>query len=385
MKSYRLWIVVVGFAGLAAPSNSQEPSEKAPPYKHVRDAIRAANATKNESERQRIYSSLQQIPATDRDDLRSLYSEIKQRANETPLLATDKSQEDYTNKGLIITARLRRSTDTALQQDIADLIDQEVRGLPPKPTGPRIPTSMAAATKRRLYQERVVALIGAAGDGKNEKARPALWRMIEASRDDYFARMSIQALAKMGKPEDLDRLIKMVETDPTLRLPFGSDFGRMVIPRIMSRIEDPSVSDSTKQRLTGGLFQAGSHDTLPLYFPLLDHSNQHVAHIAARVISQNLASTDVEKINEMLTSSSERLRAIALEAIAGRAWDIKFAPLVIEILKTAPSKYSRQSAAYCLWNHKVESSLPALQAALNDPEPLVRKEAEHSISHWKNN
>ena len=351
---------------------------KVAPYRNMREAIQALRSAKSSDEESQAYDALAEVPIRDADDLTALYTEAKRRDAEVPLVASDKAFSEYLRKGQIINAAISHSTDTSLQQGIADLINEEAQNWPSESRAHRNLFASRGNAKKLLYIERVKALINSAGEGKNHKARPALWRMLEQAQNDYFGQLSIDALGKIGEAEDLDRFIGMIEKNPQLNLQFRG-FGKMAIPRVLRDIEDPNIPDSVKPKLTVGLYHLGSHETLPAYLELLDHSNASVAQMASTVVSENLDRSDESQIAGMLKSSSERLRNIALLAVDGRAWNPKLVPLLLDILKKDESKENRARAASCLGYHQVESAIPALQAALSDPSKIVRQNARNGL------
>ena len=373
-------------ASLASPTLSQQtPVSSSTTYHSIREALQALKTTKDKGEQQRIYQTFRQIPVRDHDDLMALYDEAKHRQDAAPLITTTKSFDEYVNQGQIVSVRLKGVTDPAFHDDIAALLDRETKDLPKNTDIPMVPIGkieLGAGAKSAMRVVRIESLIEAAGDGKNEMARAALWRMVDAAQDAYFGQLAVVALGKIGKPEDLDRLILMIVKEPNLHFQFD-DFGSMAIPRLLQEVRNTALPQMTQASLSGHLVQVANHDSLTTFVPLLHDPNKIMASAALNAISKSLTSSDEGLIRKMLKDPSLDIQMEAMHAINGRAWDEKFIPLLIDVLKNGPLN---NVAADGLGQHRVKSAVGALEnAVLHDPSPYTRKSAARALERINRN
>ena len=329
---------------------------------------------------QKVYDYLPRIPIQNHDDLMALYEAAKRAEDDVPLVAKKETYEAFGNANETLASRLKDCTDPIFQDDIVVLLQKEYDNFQHE-TG--LHSSMPVLTTHRylkvsLREHRVTSLIKAAGDGKNEKARAILWKIVETDKDGTYGQKAIQALGKIGKPEDLDRVIVMLEKNPRLRIHLG-DFGSMVIPRVMREINDPNVPKDSIPILSSGLVQASSHEDIAALVPLLEHTNNAVRKAATDAIGRSLRSDDDELIKKMFSSSSDDVRSEVAVTVGEQAWNEKYVPLFINMLKNDPNYSNRGSAAYALGKHKVRSAVPALQQALRDPVPAVVEDASSAL------
>jgi HEAT repeat protein len=380
IKRILFLIVVCTCSNLGAVSAATaNPASAEPQFQNMRAALNALKAAKSPDEIRRIQEILPQVPVDGHDDVMALYAEAAGREDRTPSLADNKTYDEYTDKSGAIAARLRGCTAPMLQDDIAILIDKEATAWHASAI-PFLQHTPQEAVKSGLRLARVEALLDAAGKGKNEKARPALWKMIDKVQDDYFGQIAVRALGQIGNPEDLDRLIGMRKGNPKLKLSLGS-FGTMMIPRVMREMDDPSVSDNVKAGLSLDLVAAASHDNLSAYVPLLQHSNSHVVEAASKAIMDHAQNSDDALIQNMFTSKSMVVRGRAALTVSDKVWDTKYASSLMNMLKNDPATHLRGLAANILGRHKVQAAVPALQAALKDSAGYVRQNAEWALKH----
>jgi HEAT repeat protein len=372
--------IAFSMVGLANPANSQQPpNPSSPTYHSIREALLVLKTTRDKDEQKRIYQHFQQIPVRDHDDLIALYDEAKHRQDAAPLITTSKSFDEYVNEGQIVSVRLKGVTDPAFHDDIAALLDEETRDLPRNSNIPLMPIGnieLGAGAKSAVRLARIHSLIDAAGDGKNEKARAALWRMVDQVQDSYFGQLAIAALGKIGNPEDLDRLIQMLENAPKLRLAFN-EFGSMAIPRLMQETKNPALSAAKQGRFALGLIEVAKHNDIPTFVPMLHDPNKYVARAALDAIGKNLTSSDDDLIKKMLKDPSLEIQMKALNVIDGSAWDEKFIPVLIDEMRNG-----NDAAVRCLGHHKVKSAIPAIrEAAAESPNRYVREAARYVLTN----
>jgi hypothetical protein len=358
--------------------SQQAPGSNATPYRGIRDALHALGSTKDKAEQERIYHNFNRIPVRDHDDLMALYKEARSRQDSAPLISTEKSFTDYVDHANIVSARLKDLTDPAFHDDIASLIDQETNSLSKTPGIPSLPLGkieIGAGARSAVRVVRIHSLIDAAGDGKNEKARPALWRMVDTVQDAYFGQLAVVALGKIGNSADLERLIQMIKKDPNLRFQFD-DFGSMAIPRLLQEIRNSALPQATQASLSGHLVQVANHGSLATFIPLLHDPNKIVASAALDAMGKSLTSGDDELIKQMLKDPDLKIHMMALNTIDGHAWDEKFIPVLVGQMQSGSD-----AAVRCLGHHNVKSVIPQLrEAEVHSPNVYVRQAAHDVLS-----
>lgn len=351
------------------------------PYKNVREALAAIKTSTDPVAIQIAYRHFSTIPVLDHADLMALYDEAKDRENNLPVFAKDSDYENFGRVAQISSIRLSKCIEPQFQGDIAKLLEEEATAHDEAASPKSAPVTERGAVKATIRLQRIKALIDASGGGKNEKARPALWKIIESSQDGYFGQLAVQALGEIGNPADLDRLMQMLKKNPNLRFSLAS-FGALAIPRLLQEMNDPSLSESAKAGLSLSLVGASSHDDLPLLVSLLKHPEGVVVTAAQRAIEKNLRSDDDSLIRDLLKSPDRFTRASAIIAIGQQAWSEKYAPLLIGIVKTDPIPSNRSLAAYYLGLHKERSAIPALTEALKDPH--IHADASFALKQISN-
>lgn len=367
---------VVALSSLLVLSASSQSiwAQSTPRFQNMREAIEALKTATSPSEAERVRAAMANTPVRDHDDLMAVYDEARRREDKTPLFANATEFDEYVRNGQAVASHLNTS-DPTLQDDIAALIDKERESwsnvsVPMIPVG-KLSLRDGAKSAQRVI--RVEALFDAAGKGKNEKARPALWRVVDSVHDAYFGQLAVAALGKIRNPQDLERLIQMIETSPNLHFQFN-DFGAMAIQPLVNEIRNHNLQKETQARLAGGLRQVASRDTLSTYVPLMHDGNQFISEQARWAVGDYLRSTDEDLIQTMLKDPSFEVKAVAMGAIDGRAWDPKFIPLLI-----AEVQNGNDAAARCLGHHKVKSAVPALEKALNSPKNYMKRAAGFAL------
>lgn len=335
------------------------------PYENAREALAIIKTSTDSTAVEITYRHFSQAPVLDRDDLMSLYNEAKNREENLPLFGKDADYENFGRIAQISSIRLSSCTEVQFQDDIATLLGKEADTRYTAPNGKHTPVTQRGAVKATIRLQRIKALIDAAGNGKNEKARASLWKIVDSSQDSYLGQLAVGALGKIGEPEDLDRLVGMLKKNPNLRISLGN-FGTMVVPRLMREIDDPAIPETVKASLTVGLVQASSHDNLSLYIPLLKHPSRFVVSAALDAIGKNIHSDDEGLIRDMFASPARFTRVEAILSVGERAWNEKYIPLLLNALKTDPVPSNRALAAHYLGLRRVQGAVPALTAALKD-------------------
>jgi len=308
----------------------------------------------------------------------ALYDAAKADEEKAPLVGTVQTLAEYANSVKPLQGRFKTCTDPKFQDDIASILEKEYEPLE-QDSRLAVPIVITHSTMMRAArEERVKALIAAAGDGQNEKARPTLWKIIDKTQGNYLGRAAAEALGKIKKPEDLDRLIGMIEKNPRLGLSLSGFGDQMVVARISQELANPAITPDMKGRLSLELKGVSSHDNISLYLPLLESKDEKIAQKASYAINQNLKSGDDDVINQEFNSPYESVRRGTLVAVGTHAWDDKYVPLLINKLEHDGDDI-RALAATFLGRHRVQSATPALQKALSDPNPRVREAAATAL------
>lgn len=366
-----LFVVVVGLASAVSAQKNESP-------KNIGDLIEDIRLATTEMEVQRVTKVLRDMPIETRAELNALYDAARSQEDTIPQDAKDRIFELHHRKGSSLSAGLKSCTQPALQEGVADLIHKEFVDAKKDSLNPIPKITKRARMKSIIRHERISALIAAAGKGKNEKARAALWEIIDLTKDDHLGKAAADAIGEIGNPEDLDRLIGMIKKDPKLLYPLGK-FGGAAIPRVLRDLTDPATPAAVKSRLSLAIIQASSHDTVDELLPLLNSKEPSVVRAAADALRKNVQPDDEAAIRSMLNHSAWNIRASAITAVGHQAWRPDYGPVLIEILKNDPSDWNRTSAAQVLGEHRVQAALPALEAALQDGSRLVREAAASAI------
>ena len=372
-RSATLALACAGLFGLLA---NAQPAAR---FKNMREALNALKSTNNVRDADEIRANLAKVPIEDHDDLMALYDEARKQEDALPLVADDKVYDEQARRSAVLDSRLKTVTDPAFKDDIANLIDKEYQDTKREARLPFPKLTTRSHMKAALRYERINALMTAAGNGKNEKARAALWEIIEIAQDDNLGKGAAIALGKIGNPDDLDRLIFMVKRNPKLLLPLGN-FGPIAIPRIMKEIDDPSVPQETKSVLSSALVGASSHETISSFLPLLDNKNPLVVRVAADAIGKNIRAEDDALIRGLSKNPNRSVRGAMLVAVEGHAWKDGYAELLIDTVQHDPDYFLRAGAAASLGEHKVSRAIPVLQkVASEDKAGSVRLSAEGAL------
>jgi hypothetical protein len=326
MTRPRFVLIALAAAGLfAGPAATQQaPAASSTTYHSIREALKALKTTKDENEKAHIYQTFHQIPVADHDDLMALYKEARSRQDSAPLITTEKAFNDYVSQGQIVSARLKDVTDPAFQDDIASLIDKEAGDLPSGMDIPMIPVgagiAIGAGAKSSVRLVRIHALIDAAAAGKNEKARDALWKMVDTAQDGYFGQLAMRAIGNIGDPADLTRFMGMLEANPNLRLSFDG-FPAGTVQRIVQEARKPGLSKEARTHIADGVAEAATHDDLPVLITLLHDPNWALSTSALVATSNHISYADIELIRKLLKDPSTEVQMRIMHAIIGRAWD----------------------------------------------------------------
>lgn len=363
--------VVVGLASAVSAQNLKHPG-------NVDNLIADIKSATTEVEVQRVKNALRDMPIESRAELYSLYEAARSQEDAIPHDAKVQILELHHRKGSGLAVGLKNCTQPALHEGVADLIHKEFVDAKKDSRSPMPKITKRARMKSIIRHERIGALIAAAGRGKNEKARAALWEIIELTKDDHLGKAAADSIGEIGNREDLDRLVGMIKKDPKLLYPLGK-FGGAVIPRVLRELTDPTMPVAVKSRLSLAIIQASSHDTINELLPLLNNKEPVVVKAAADALRKNVQPDDEAAIRTMLNHSTWNIRASAITAVGHQAWRPEYGPLLIEILKSDPSEWNRSSAAQFLGERRVQAALPALEAALQDGSGLVRDAAASAI------
>lgn len=382
MKTFRnvpLFFLLVGLAVHPPPSSAQQgPSSPPLPYKSVREALRAIKASKDENQQRRIYQSFHQIPIADSDDLLSLHAEARDRENNIPLLAANDTLMKYGGDAELITRHIADANAPQFEEAVARLLQDELDSAMKVGRPARSVPTTRGAIKIALREIRIKSLMNDAGEGKYTKARDVLWRYIELERDGGFGQEAVATLGRIGNMADFERLLAMVEKNPSLRFPLG-EFGSAALPRLIQEIGREDVGRDVKGNLAGALSRAATHEAIPSLMPLRQSKDPFVSETALRTIAKILSREDVPLATQLLDSPSSTERAIVLTAVGEHAWNEKYIPALIMTLKKDADYSNRGLAAFYLGQHKVKEALPDLKVALNDPVPNVRQNVEAAI------
>ena len=348
------------------------------PYKNIREFLNVVTKSTSTSDIADAYEYLPRVSIRDREDLAALYSESERGEQNIPELSNDGELLKYHRNAELLALHLENCTDPALHHDVVALIEKEVKQFEHDKFDPSVSPTTRRAVSVGLRQVRMAALIKATGSGRNREARPILWTVIEKNQDQYYGQLAARALGKIGEPEDLDKIIKLVEAKPQLRLPLDS-FGATLIPRILNEWARSDLPSATTARLAGSLVGVCTHDNIATFVPLLQHPNNLVVRAATNAVEKNLQSGDTAIIESMFKNSSPIIRGAASTAVDNHAWDNKYIPLLIDMLKHDDYYVNRADAASTLGNHGIRDAVPALQDALNDPVQNVRENAAYAL------
>lgn len=366
-KVLAIFLMCCAVMGAAEPSKAK--------FGNVQEVLRAAEKTSLDSDRVGIYSELSKQQIRTAEDVASLYAALKDL--ETRYKNKNQGQIMKAAMGKIHAA-LAKSTNGPVQPKVAALLEAELSDLPEGYLGPLGAATAEDSDRATLRIARLSALAEAAGDGKNELALPALRKIQE--KGGFPAEMAGRAIGKIGKPEDLDRMIEKIKGDPKAKVNLGA-FGGAMVDRIMREVENPNIGERQKNELIARLGQAAGPQNLDKYVALLHHSNQKVAKVAARAVASSLRPGDEKIVSKMLTDSDRQIRFAGLVAAGESAWSEAQVSVVVDLLRHDKDEGVREQAAHVLGQKKVFSAEGELRQALSDPSKRVRDAAQGSLDN----
>ncbi len=354
----------MSFARLVVGVLSLIPSEKAfgqERLMHFNDAHEALSAARGSPpvEAQAICENLPSLPILSENDVLALYSELKD-----PKICADLEP---------VSSALGQCGDPKYHPLIAAWLVKEKTLFPDRGTT----GAYNARTSRKLAirEKRLLALLAAAGNGKNRQALPILRAMLK--KGGVYARETAVAIGRIGDPADLERFMDSNRRGRGTKIDI-SGFGVMAIDRIMKDVENPAINSQENEPNIEYLATALGHETLSRYQSLLHHKNSFVAKTAAEAIARVVEPGDAPLVLTMLKDGEPAVRRGAISALE-RLWDEKYAPVILSALKSDPDETVRSKAAQCLGTKRFCAADPALRSAMKDPSGQVRDAAKSSL------
>ena len=283
----------------------------------------------------------------------------------------EKRAQNFMQVRAALCQQLSLTTDARYQAVIKDLLVEEEKGMPsmlhPKP----IRESFARA-------ERLHALAAAAGEGKNRKALPILRKIAKRHTQPMFLDEALNAIGKIGEQGDLDAYLQTLKDNPKARLNLRG-FGPALIDPVMRVLDAGNLTEQQKGALRTALSEGHSHEAIPQYVRLLNHRDVEIAGVAAQAIAKDATGADYDVLSSMLKNSKSQVRFPAVDAIAGKAWNVAFVDALIDLLQNDRDEGVRVVAMTALAEHHVQSAMPAIQAAANDSNRRIRGNAEYFL------
>ena len=329
--------------------------------RHFNDVHQALSAARGSSplESQSICQDLPSLPVGSESDVRALYAELK-----TPRICGQLEP---------VSEALGRCVDAKYHPLIAGWLAKEKTLFPDRGTQ----SAYNARSRRKLAarEQRLFALLAAAGNGKNRQALPVLRAMLK--KGGVYSREIAIAIGRIGDPEDFERFIDANRRGDSQRADL-SGFGVMAIDRIMKDFDDATVSSPDKESIVGYLGTALGHETLSRYQALLHHRSSRISSTAAAAIARIAEPGDEPVIRRMLKDEDPVFRREAIAALRN-IWDDKHATDVIAALKHDPDAAVRAAAADCLGARRVCAADAALRTALDDGAGAVRDAARSNL------
>lgn len=364
------------FAGLimSQATHAAEPSRK---YRDSSSALKAAKEAKTDEEARESLSEVAAREPESVDDVKAVYESLR-------LLDEKYSDEKKAQKLIVVRAgldqKLTHSTAAHHHAIIKTLLESEVRGIPSSRRPKLITESWIRQEGARAA--RFEALAKAAGDGMNREALPILRKTVEEHPDSMYSEQAITAIGKIGEKQDLDALIKKLKENPKARINLRA-FGSRLIEPVMRELESGGLTEQQKGSLRTTLSEGHSRDAIPQYLRLLNHSDSEIVRVAAQAIAKETTSADREVLSTMLKSPKSDVRFPAVNAIAGKAWDVKFIDALLELLKNDRDIGIRVRAMTALAEHRVQAAVPAIEAATRDPNKRIRENASYLLKEMK--
>jgi|CXWL01.1.fsa_nt_gi HEAT repeat protein len=330
-------------------------------FNDVHQALSAALASAP-SEAQAICQDLPSLPIVSENDVHALYGELKK-----PKICGDLEP---------VAQALSQCGDAKYHPLIAAWLAKEKTFFSDR--GAKGAYNARSARKLAAREQRLLALLTAAGRGKNKSALPVLRGMLK--KGGVYSDEIAVAIGRIGDLADLDGLIEMNERGRKVDL---SGFGLLIIDRIIKDVDDPASSSREKDAIIGYLADAKGHETISRYQALIHHKSVFVSKTAVEAIARVAESDDEPLIMRMLKDESPMVRRGAISALMN-IWNIRYAPVVIAALKADASEDVRVRAAECLGVRRVCAGEPALRAAIKDGSALVRDAAKSNLASLYN-
>lgn len=341
----------------------------------VKGTIRAAENIQDESKKAETLSELRKQRISNPDDVDAVYAAMKSLEQRYKKGAQDQALKDQLHA---MRKALATSTDPAVQAKVSSLLNGEAEALPANYFGPGRSAGEEENNKAGIRTARLFSLIQAAGDGKNERALPALRKI--ADKGGLAGEFANHAVGQIGKAEDLDRMVEKVKRDPKARIDL-SPFGSKIIDRIMPEVDNPALTEDQRNRLIGHLGQAKGRASVAKFATLLHHKNHRVVAVASRIVSENAGKGDESMVLTMLKDLDRQVRFNGLLALRQLDWKNEYEALVISMLASDKDEGVRDAAAEVLGTKKVVGAQDALKAALNDSSTRVRSSAQVALDN----
>ena len=330
--------------------------------RHFNDVHQALSAARGSTalEAQSICLDLPSLPIVSESDLRALYDELK-----NPKICGDLDP---------VSQALGQCGDAKYHRLVAAWLAKEKTWF--RDRGTHGAYNSRSARKLAIREKRLLALLAAAGKGKNSQALPILRAML--GKGGVYSQDIAVAIGRIGDPADLERFMEMNRYDSRQKIDL-SGFGVMAIDRIMKDIDDPAIPSQDNESIIGYLGSALGHETISRYQSLLHHKNSFVSKTAAEAIARVAEPSDEPLILRMLADESPVIRREAVFALRN-IWDEKYMPVVISALKLDPDDIVRARAAECLGTRRVCAADSALRSAMKqDGSSYVRDAARSNL------
>lgn len=339
----------------------------------IQGAVSASEKVASESERAKIFQSVisekvkepREVEALDAA-LKSLEKRYKSGPNEEAL-----KMELH-----VLQKLLASSTDPGLHPGIARLLEREEPLVPSKYLGPAKGLSVEDRNKEGIRMARLFALIEAAGSGGNQQALSGLRRI--AKKGGLVGEVADKAIARIGSPEDLDRMIGQIKNDPKSRVDL-TPFGGQIVGRLVKEIEDSSTTDGQRQRLIAHLGQGKGPGSVPRYAALLDHRDPRVVEASANALADSIRPGDDALALRMIPHKNRNVRFAGILSLKNVEWKAEFRPVIEDLLANDPDEGVRALAADLLGAKRVTDAQDALRGALQDRSSRVRGAAQAAI------
>lgn len=342
-------------------------------HKNLRDALASAEAATDAQTAIELHKELPGYLVESESDLRAVYERMKIVRERR---GTAKDIEPATQQMMYLSFVIAKATAPKHHEWIARLLEREYDELPWKYAGVWGALSKADAVKDKIRLGPAVALMTACGDGKIRIALPILRKVRE--KEGMIGQLADFAIARIADPEDLRIAIERLKRDPTQRPPLGL-YGDALVPALLKEIEDGSISPEIRTELALRLQQAARIGNCHLFEPLLSHKNSDVARQAVAGLLKCPSSEDSPLILRLLDNPNEEVRRAGLYALNYKVWNRELALKTIQILVNDKNNITRGSAAMVLEKRRDPIAREALERALNDPYPLVRRTARRAL------